>query len=185
MKPALRRIIGVTISMSFFLGALVLFFAFIVPTASEIQELRGERNALSTLLEVESARIETVRRLFEEYGSVSTLQSTLGKALPRAEEVPGIINQLNGMAKASDVTISSLDINLPAIKAGNKEDVIKPVGKVQVTFTVTGDYKSIKSYLDSIETNVRVMDVEKLGLQGGAEGTTLSYNIVVSAYYQL
>jgi len=185
MNPALKRLIGVTISLTFFLGAIVMFSAFIVPTSYEIQELRGEKIALDTLLKEESARIDAVRRLFQEYGSVSTLQSTLGKALPTEEGVPSIINQLQGIAKVSGVTVDSLNISLPAIRAGSKDDVIRPIGEVQITFTLQGDYESIKSYLDAIETNVRIMDVEKLGIQGGTEGDTLTYNIVVNAYYQL
>ena len=185
MNPALRRLISVTVSLTFFLAAIAIFFSLIVPASGEIQDLRGQRNALSGLLEEESARIEAVRRLFDEYGSISTLESTLKKALPSDEEIPSVINQLHGMAKASGITIESLDISLPAIKPNNQDDVIRPVGEVQVSLTLSGNYSEIKSYLSSLETNVRVMDVKRLSLNGGTEGETLSYDIVVNAYYQL
>ena len=185
MNPALRRLIGVMASMIFFLGSVAVFSFFIVPASHETQTLRGERNALAELLDRETSRIEAVSALFEQYGGVSDLQRTLGMALPTEEEVPGIINQLQGIAKASGVSKNSLNINLPAIKASNKDDVIKPVGVIQVTFALEGSYDQIKAYFDAIETNVRVMDVQRLGVQNGTEGSTLNYNIVVNAYYQL
>ena len=185
MNPALKRLIGVSLSLTFFLGAIVMFFALVVPTSSEIQELRGERNALSGLLEGESSRIEAVRKLFEEYGSVTTLQNTLARALPANEDVPSVINQIQGIAKASGITINSINISLPAIKAVKDETVIRPLGEVQITVTLSGDYNAIKTYLRAIETNVRIMDVKRLDLQGGTESGPLTYNIVVNAYYQL
>ena len=54
-----------------------------------------------------------------------------------------------------------------------------------MSLTLSGNYSEIKSYLGSLETNVRVMDVKRLSLNGGTEGETLSYDIVVNAYYQL
>ena len=185
MNPALKRLIGVSVSLTFFLGAVVMFFSLVVPTSSEVQDLRGERNALSGLLEEESSRIEAVRALFEEYGNVATLQNTLAKALPAHEDVPSIINQLQGTAKASGITINSINISLPAIKTVKGETVIRPLGEVQVTVALSGDYNTIKTYLRAIETNVRIMDVKRLDLQGGVEGGSLTYNIVVNAYYQL
>lgn len=184
MKPALKRLIGVSTSLIFFIGSIVVFTGFIVPTATEVQELRGRRDALSTLLEEESARIETVRNLFQEFGSVSTLKNTLARALPVGEEIPSLINQLHGIAKVSGVAIDSLDISLPAIKQTQKS-AVEPLGEVQVSFNLTGNYASIKSYIQAIETNVRIMDVERIGIQGGTEDTILKYNIVVKAYYQL
>jgi len=185
MNPALKRLIAVTLSLTFFLGAIGVFSALIVPASGDIQELRGQRDALTALLSEESARIEAVRRLFQEFGSVTELHETLEKALPTEEEVPNVINQLQGIAKASGVSIETLDINLPAIKARSSDDFIRPLGEVQVTFTLRGDYESIKAYLDAIETNVRIMDVQRLGLQGGTESDTLSYNIIINAYYQI
>lgn len=185
MNPALRRLIGVTISLTFFLGAVGVFSVLIVPASGEIQDLRGERDALTELHEREKTRITAVLTLFEQYGSASELQRTLDMALPTDEEVTGIINQLQGIANVSGVTINSLNISLPAINPGNKNDVIKPVGVIQVTLTLDGEYEEIKAYLDAIETNVRIMDVQRLGLQGGTVTNNLTYSIVVNAYYQL
>ncbi len=56
---------------------------------------------------------------------------------------------------------------------------------VQITFALGGGYNEIKTYLEAIETNVRIMDVQRLGVQNGVEGGALNYNIVVNAYYQL
>lgn len=185
MNPALKRLIGVTLSLGFFLGAVGVFSGLIVPESVRIQELRGERDALATLLEEENARLEAVMRLFEQFGNLTNLGGTLSMALPAKEEVPSVVNQLQGAAKASGVTISSLDISLPPVKPTNSKNFVRPLGEVQITFTLTGDYESIKKYLDAIETNIRIMDLESLGLQGGTETDTMSYNIVVKAYYQI
>jgi len=185
MNPALRRLIGVVVSLAFFLGAIGVFSALIIPASVEIKDLRGQKNALAELLDSETTKVSTVLNLFEKYGDASELRDKLSMELPPKEEIPSVINQLQGIAKASGVTINSLNINLPAISSGNKNDVIKPVGVVQTNLVLEGNYSAIKKYVESIETNIRVMDIQKLDLQGGTEGETMTYNMVVNAYYQL
>ena len=80
--------------------------------------------------------------------------------------------------------MESLNINLLPLGAVSQSKVIKPPAVVQVSFTLKGSYASIKEYIEALETNVRIMDVKTLAVQGGTEGEVLTYNVVVDAYYQ-
>lgn len=184
MNPALKRLIGVSISMAFLIGSLVVFASLILPASATIKELRGEKSALSTVLDEQLVTVKRTQKLFEEYGGVSNLQDTLSHALPVNEDVPSIINQLQGIAKIRGVVIDSLDLKLLPVSAVEQGDVIRPIGKIEIGLTVIGPYDGIKQYLDGLETNVRIMDVKELEVSGGTEGDILKTKIIISAYYQ-
>lgn len=184
MKPAVKRLIGVFGSLALLIGALTIFSALILPVSNTIQELRGEKAALSELYNQERVTIEVIRGIFEQFGGVSNLQDTLSLALPVQEDVPSIVNQINGIAKASGVIIDSIDLKLLPINVLSQDDAFRPVGTVRITLDLEGAYESIKLYLDSIETNVRIMDVQLLEVEGGTESEILKYTIEIDAYYQ-
>ena len=184
MKPAVKRLIGVSISLAFLIGALAVFSVLILPVSNTIQELRGEKSALSELFEKELGTVEAVNAIYEQFGGVSNLQDTLSLALPTQGDVPSIVNQLNGIAKTSGIVINSIDLKLLPIRASSQDDAFRPVGTVSISLEVLGAYESIKLYLESIETNVRIMDVQMLGVEGGTESEVLQYTIDIHAYYQ-
>lgn len=184
MKPAAKRLIGVFGSLGLFIGALTVFSVLILPVLDTIQELRGEKAALSELYDQERKTVETVRGIFEQFGGVSNLQDTLSLALPTQEDIPSIVNQINGIAKTSGIIINAIDLKLLPINASSQDDAFRPVGTVRVTLGLEGAYESIKLYLDSIETNVRIMDVQMLEVEGGTESDVLKYTIEIDAYYQ-
>ena len=70
------------------------------------------------------------------------------------------------------------------INVSSKDDAFKPVGTVRITIDLEGAYESIKLYLDSIETNVRIMDVQMFEVEGDTESEVLKYTIEIDAYYQ-
>ena len=184
MKPAVKRLIGVFGSLALLIGALTVFSVLILPVSNTIQELRGEKVALSELYNQERATVETIRGIFEQFGGVSNLQDTLSLALPTQEDVPSIVNQINGIAKASGVIIDAIDLKLLPINVSSQDDAFKPVGTVRITLGLEGAYESIKLYLDSIETNVRIMDVQMFEVEGGTESEVLKYIVEIDAYYQ-
>ena len=184
MKPAIKRLIGVFGSLALLIGSLTVSSVLILPMLGTIQDLRGEKVALTKLYNQERGTVETVGKVFEQFGSVSNLKDTLSLALPTEEDVPSIVNQLNGIAKATGVVIDSIDLKLLPINASSKDDAFKPIGTVRITVELEGAYESIKLYLDFIETNVRIMDVQTFEIESDTESDVLKYTIEIDAYYQ-
>jgi len=170
--------------MTLLVAGAILFFTFTLPAFTEIRELRGEREALISVRDAGLQTSRTVDRLLAEFSSVSSIQRNISLALPAEEEVPGVINQLQGIAKLSGVVIESLDIELLPIRPVVEGELIEPVGKLRITIGLLGNYEGIKSYLSLVETNIRVIDVSSIRVDGGTESSVLKYNIVVDTYYQ-
>ena len=184
MKPATKRLLSIVVSFLFLIGSGVVFFLLIRPASESNQLLRGERSSLVALVEEEKSTIDAAERLLEKYQSISNLQKNLSLALPPEERIPEVVNQLQGITKTSGVMIKSLDIQILPIRSSAKGQSVNPLGTIKVTMKIEGTYDGIKAYIEAVQTNIRVMDVESLRVEDGADKDILTYTLVVDTYYQ-
>ncbi len=187
MKATTKRFYSLVGSIALFASALFIYSSLIQPEYANIQTLRGEREAKQQLLLDYKSTSTALNDLLQKYKSFSELQNTLSMSLPLGDESSQVFNQVQGIATLSKVRLDSLSLQYLAIDYANKgSSVIKPIGKLRITMKLIGRYEDFKNFLSTIETNVRIIDVISLGLEGGAlsRGANLNYNLVVDTYYQ-
>ena len=184
MRSATKRLISVLVSLGFLIGAIIVFSSLVLPAYRDVQQLRGEKKSLETVVEEEEQLITTANRLLTEYQSAANLQNSLSLVLPREEALPGMINQIQGIAKSTGVTIEGMNVeNLP-LEHSRTSSIVEPVGSFKVTIRVKGDYTALRSYIQSLETNVRIIDVDSFALSSGGAAGPLTVDLVLRTYYQ-
>lgn len=184
MRSATKRLISVLASLGFLIGAIVVFSSLVLPAYRNVQQLRGEKKSLETVIKEEEQLVTTANRLLAEYQSAANLQNSLSLILPREEALPGIVNQVQGIAKSAGVTIEGMNVeNLP-LEHSRTSSIIEPVGSFKATIRVKGSYEALKSYVQSLETNVRIIDVDSMALSGGGAAGPLTVDLVLRTYYQ-
>ncbi|MBI2010649.1 MAG: type 4a pilus biogenesis protein PilO [Candidatus Colwellbacteria bacterium] len=185
MTAANKRLLSVLLTLGFFIGAVALYSSLVVPAYKEVSELRAERQSMIQLVEEERAVVEAINRLLSQYQSISDFQRGLSLVLPVTEDVPGIVNQLQGIAKTNGVAMDSLNLEVLALEPVKGGNVADPLGQLRVDLTLRGDYTAIKAYLAALATNIRIMDVGSLKITGGGtSNNVLNYNLTVETYYQ-
>ncbi len=186
MKPAAQRLIGILSSLMLIIGSLFAYSSLLIPKYNDIQNLRGERSALTGLLDEEQQAVDAVQTLIRQYSSVADLREGLSVTLPGKEEVASMINQFQGIASSNGILMESLSIRPLAIEPTGPEKIVRPVGALRVSMNLIGDYESLKKYLKAIETNVRIMDVQSIQVENaGFTAGPYEYQIEVDTYYQL
>lgn len=127
---------------------------------SEYLEFRRELTKLSELgdayIDIKSENIDKIESI-----------------LPAKPDIEELMRQMEVIVLQNGLFLSSLQIS-EGSKDGN-------IGKVNITISVTGaDYEAFKSLLYTIETNLRLLDIEQLNFSPGSKSTT--FRLV--AYYQ-
>ncbi|MDP2650697.1 MAG: type 4a pilus biogenesis protein PilO [bacterium] len=184
MRSATKRLISILVSLGFLIGAIVLFSSLVLPAYRDVQQLRGEKKSLEAVVKEEEQLITTANRLLTEYQSAANLRDTLSLVLPREEALPGMINQIQGIAKSAGVTVENMNVeNLP-LEHSRTSSIVEPVGSFKVTIRVRGSYEALRSYVQSLETNVRIIDVDSFALSGGGAAGPLTADLVLRTYYQ-
>lgn len=186
MKPSTYRLLSIIGSVFLLIAAVVVYSKLVNPAYDEIQQLRDKREANIKLLQEQNDAILEVKRLLNEYQSLTQIQENISLALPNEEEVPSIINQLQGLAKINSLDIESLSLQYPPLKSSAVDSLTEPLGTIRVTMRLSGDYRNLRPYLENLETNIRLIDVYSLNIEGGAipGKTKLIYNLVLDTYYQ-
>ena len=184
MKPATKRLGAILVSLVFLVGAVTLFTSLVLPAYRIVQELRGEKNALAAVVKEEEQLVKTAGRLLNEYQNARDIRDTLSLVLPTEEATSGIINQVQGIAKTTGVVGEGINVEAEPLEFQGTGSVVEPVGTLKVSVRLRGGYEGLRSYIQSIETNVRIIDVDSFVVGGGGTKDPLSATLVIRTYYQ-
>lgn len=183
MKPAAKRLWAVLISLVFLIGGMVVFSSLVLPAYSEVQTLRGESKALKTVVKEQGEFVASAGRLLDQFASAADVRRNLSLVLPAKEDVPGAINQLQGIARATGVSVEAVNVELLPLQP-QKSAAVSPTGSLKINLRLRGNYEALRSYVQAVETNVRIFDVDSFIITEGGTTGPLKANLIIRAYYQ-
>lgn len=182
-------------ALIFVLGAFFCFFNLVEPAYSSVQDLRGKQIGEENYLKTQTALVNQTQKSinsFENQGSTN-----VGLVLPSGQDAAGALAQVEGIAAANSILITSINASTPTIQVGtstaNTSQIQKPLGSFSLRITATGAYENFKNFISEIETNIRLFDVKEFSMQPLAVVATgknavtqdnFTGNITVATYYQ-
>lgn len=186
MKPSTYRILSILGSVVLFSAAIFAYTSFIQPAYREIRTLQDKRQSSEDLLKRQENAMVAVKQLSDKYQSLTDLRDVLSMSLPLGERIPEIINQFQGIAQADKIIIESLSLQYLPMVSAPADSGVESLGTIKIMARVSGPYKSINSFLDALQNNVRIMDINSIKVERGvARGNDmLTYNLTVDTYYQ-
>lgn len=111
---------------------------------------------------------QSYKELKEEYKTNQAAFEKLGIALPEEEDIPGLLVQLENLARQSGLQPLSLRLE------EGKEAKIPGVSELRIVFSVGGGtYPLFKRFLAAVEENLRLIDVLNVNFSLGATTFTL------------
>ena len=171
-------------SFALIFGSFFVYFSLIVPTYQEIQQLRGELYARQSQYADQQRAEEAINKQVGVFRGLADIQEGISNSLPIEADIPSILNQIQGIARLSRISLQSLSFQYLSLPQPT-DPLIQPVGVVRVDINIFGNYASLKSFISALETNVRIIDLNSLRVDGGAGSSqNLTHNIVVDIYYQ-
>ena len=169
-------------------GALVLLINFVRPAYDEAQLLKGEFEAKKIALENQRRVLSQVNELKAKYQGDTELEQVIGLSLPAEKEESELVHMVHRLAELNNIAVQSVAVNAGAITATKegKEVSIRPVGTIQLSLRFSGTYEGLKSFLQNLETNVRIMDVQTIGINppAGTAQNSYLFDAAVVTYYQ-
>jgi len=190
MRTSAKRLLLILGSFGLLMTTLYLYINLLLPSyngANGVQELRGERESKKAIVENEAKAEAVIGSLIETYKSkgLSKISDTFSLILPAKPDIPTLLNQLDGISRIDNMTIDSTAFNFLALKA-SKGTLIKPIGTVQMTLALHGKYQDLRAFVNDLETNIRLIDINSLKIDGGGvpNKDIFNYNLEAYAYYQ-
>lgn len=194
-KPGnIARILNLVLSkyfkiVAFFIVAAILLASYkfllrpqydsiVIDVESTIKAMEDEQNDLNLYL-------TRLQKYVSNYEAIGEREKTMvDQILPSVNEHDKLFTSLEAMIKGRGLLLTALDISPDAAAAGRRDATAAPIdpdiGKIKISMDVSGvNYEGLKDLLATIENNLNLMDVEKLGWQPEAE----SVNLEISIYY--
>ncbi len=204
MKQETKRLSSIIIAALIIVAALMVYFEFIIPAYTSLQLVKGQEESETTLYANEQQVVSKVKSLLTTYQSDASSSQSVAMALPVGPGVSGALAQIYGIATNANVTIQGTQISTQAVQAvaapattvgaaAAAGSIVKPTGTVSFQVTGSASYESFKSFLQELETNIRIFDVTAISLQPAAIAATktqtanadmFNYTITVVTYYQ-
>jgi hypothetical protein len=211
MKQSAKRFVSMFLALFFLVAAFVVFFDLVQPAYVAVQSLRGQLAGETQLLNSEKTLVAQAQNLINSYKSGSSGQQNVSLAIPQGQDVAGALAQVEGIAQNDNVSLTSLGIGAPTLGgapspataggAGSASQAVKPLGSFTLNLSGSASYENLKNFLDQIETNIRIFDLQSLSLGPAsviAPAATaknapaapvshdlFNYNLSIRTYYQL
>lgn len=175
-------------SLILLIGAIFVYSTLLKPAYDEVNQLRGDLASKSEVLEDQKKVVAKVKELLSQTQTLESAKKAVSLVLPNREEYPTLINQLSSLARTDGLTLESINLSKSTFgrTISQSADKTPVVSVLQASLSVKGPYQSLKNFIQKLETNIRVMDLKKITVIPGAEGSgdNFSYNLVVNVYYQ-
>lgn len=180
------------------LAAAVVYFA-VMPFWQSLKEVKTE-------VEKKEDRIVTVKKIIQrteelktKYEELEPKKEKLDKAIPDDRKTSHLLVQLEKMASNNGLLLNNINFSEDKVSRAvavseksqsESQKASKNLSRLSVSTGLQGSYSSFKNFFKSLESNVRIMDVNSFSLTSGAGsgsfgsyGASLKGNINFKTYY--
>ena len=166
-----------------------MYFVYIKPEMATISEKRAHYTEYKKVID-EVQEIKAKReQLSAQYNSISPTDiDKINKIIPEKFDPVVFANDLNALASEYGISITSIRTDYSVANDKITDDTQvgdNPYRIIVVGFHVRGEYGKFLSFLEELETSLRLMDVTKLDIRGGAAADPKQKSSVINLEYEV
>jgi len=200
MKSTTKRLSSTFLALLILVIAAIAFFELVQPEYANFITLKGKAVSAQQFLVSEQKLVTQAQSVLDSYQGQSAGTQAVNLAMPIGQDSAEAIAQIYGLATNSGLVVQGVGISLQAAPQDSRStasaaSLIVPRGTITFQVAASGSYESLKTFLQGLESNVRVFDVTGLTIHpmntvtgsGVASASTqdfYSYSITAVAYYQ-
>jgi type IV pilus assembly protein PilO len=164
LKDRKTQQVLIVIAVSVLGAALYIYFVF-VPQIMRVTSLIGRLGKMKTELSSAKSTItgmDELKKKMKEYNEKVELYE---KKLPEEQEIPSLLENLSGMAKDANITITSIMPSLQSSKADGAHKQGNIYKEIPIVITAKSGYHELGYFLSKLENADRFMKVVDIGIK--------------------
>lgn len=194
MQHFSKRFLSILVTFALFAAALFAYINLIRPTYDTIKNEQA-RLAVAQQHNAEYTSIyDKLKQVLARYEQSPDLQNKVSATLPLEENIPDSMHQITAAALANGLNVLSIDVKEGAVlssgsasKAGG-QTLVKNIGVLKNSIQLTGAYPQFRSFLQAVDTNMRIMSLDSLRIEKAGDPTRpdqFAFNVTITSYYQI
>ncbi|HEY4520503.1 MAG TPA: type 4a pilus biogenesis protein PilO [Candidatus Paceibacterota bacterium] len=173
MSPGSKNLTGAVLCAL----AGVLFWVFVMPSYSMIGQTQTAVSERQALLDDRTKTIASIEEIVKEYQKREQEVARLSSVVPAKKSAAEVVSAIQDIAGRTGLQLVSLGL------ADQKADQNIPYNTLNIDISLSGSYLSLVSFLETLEKNIRLMDVVSIDATQSAGGGNLGFRVRVNAYY--
>jgi len=156
------------------------FWGWILPGYNVISELKTLVRERQDLISSRSAIIANIKNLTEEYQKHSADIKKRTAVVPNKKSVAEIVSTMENIASRNGLQLTGETISEQKSEPG------APYDSVLIDISLSGGYTSLVNMLQSLEKNLRLLDVSSIDVNPGTSSSGaafLNFRVKMSAYF--
>lgn len=168
------------------LSAIVMVVKFLVMPAYEDvgsrRTVREEKKEI--IIELENLKKKTAQWR-ADFSKAEKSIVKMNLALPNGEDFPNLIVSLEDLAGSSGVVLGLIDFGgvIRGRSSAVKSDKVNALA-LDLTMQIRGTYEAFKLFLDKIESNVRVLDIQSITFSSDSAKAGMFDFVVLAKVYR-
>lgn len=183
----------VFIFLFFVLASALVIWQFFWPAFLTVSESRAQLALWQNSLNDTENLNKKLQLLQEKFETMDREVQLISDALPKEQDIPALLVQLEALSSQNGLILNSINFIKEEKKTGAAQAVSPglPAGVKSSTIEVSmsGNYASLKNFLKSAESSLRLMDVNKVifGQEGAGAvipGGLMNSIVNLTVYYR-
>jgi Tfp pilus assembly protein PilO len=186
MASSFKRFISILGSIAVLIAAVIVFTNFIRPEfegATGVKQLRIKRDAAAATLSLATAQVDAFANLAKQYEDSFQYKADLDKSLPAGDNIPEVLVQIQGLASADKIGLANITFQHPPMQSGAGA-LTSAYGVLRASLRGEGAYNDIKTFIQDIENNVRLMDIATMNISASGRTNIYSLQLTINTYYE-
>lgn len=161
----------VLINATIFLAAALVGWFWVWGSVVDVNYLRGQISLRFGTMELEREIIQKLNSINQVLDSQKSNVERLDQAIPTAAERPEIISMMEQLASQNGLNLKNIDITALAEEvrppqASKSENLGQnnQLRRLNISLNLAGSYSSLKSWLEAVERNLRIVDVKDVAV---------------------
>lgn len=181
------------ISVILLIGAVAIFFFYTSPSYDGIQALSAQSAQYNEALDKATQLQQLKQTLLSRYNSFDpNALARLSTMLPDQVDNIRLILDLDNLAGRFGMALQNVGVSTPGTQSGSVVSSIQtatqPYDTLTMEFSTHGTYDQFTQFLTALESSLRLVDIESIGLNPSGSGTpgaepVYSYSMTVQTYW--
>lgn len=192
-----RTLLIVASLIILFIG-LWLIFTNLWPEIRDVFSYKVQVSQLKKDLAIQEGKVAKVKKVFEEFHSRQEDVEKISLSLPNKVNYNQVLAEMNAMADISSLEIEGEDFQEKTVVShqqrsevnlSERGEILQPYSVIVLDIQGRGRYGQIKSFIQLVENDIRLMDIESFEInQAGGEVLSsdplLSFRATIDFYKQ-
>lgn len=193
MKYTARRNISLALSFVFLVLALIVIFVWAWPAFQEVGVLNKKINEEKSQYDTQYKAVQIAKSIIDQYKSLISVSQTISLSIPRGAEIQNLLAQLDNITTQSGLSLQSVNFeNVGVLTSPSKQsaqNIIQSYKTLRLTLGLTGNYESLKTWLNAVESDIRLMDIINIAFAGLTSDSQknsglFNFKVMLNVYYQ-